>query len=93
MAPSKPTYATAATAPYLELANVRFEGDGNFRVALTTPPNTIVCISIEEKRTKSQWTCAVTQLQDHTPAGADYVLPSTVVLRALGEYIFSWGPF
>ncbi|KAF0693020.1 Aste57867_15969 [Aphanomyces stellatus] len=72
----------------LALSEVTFPNHGeDFRVHLALSGNDVLPLRIwmEEKVSKGQWACTVTDLQNHALPGADYVLPTEVVVLGLKE--------
>ncbi|KAG9414487.1 hypothetical protein AC1031_007894 [Aphanomyces cochlioides] len=67
----------------LELSNVVFPSrSGPFSVSVSCEGQSMR-IWLESKQTKAQWECLVKDVKDHTPTGANYMLPPEVVLKSL----------
>ncbi|CAK4650553.1 unnamed protein product [Aphanomyces euteiches] len=67
----------------LELSNVVFPSrSGLFSVSVGREGQSMR-IWLESKQTKAQWECLVKDVKDHTPAGANYMLPPEVVFKSL----------
>ncbi|KAF0691008.1 Aste57867_17690 [Aphanomyces stellatus] len=72
----------------LELSDVRFDSQADaFRVQLTLSDGDDLPLRIwlESKRSKAQWAVLVTDIQSHAPEGANYVLPTAVVVSAMQQ--------